>query len=76
MYFCRLNELEDFSSLPFKPNQGKHCDVTVEKPTFFMKLDAGLFHVTVVLQFVICTMGRALASLSMSIPVLLLWESS
>jgi len=43
VYFCRLNELEDFSSLPFKPNQEKHCDVFVEKPTFFMKLDAGLY---------------------------------
>jgi len=34
----------------------------VEKPTFFMKLDAGLFHLTVVLQFVIYTMGRAVNS--------------
>ena len=69
VYFCRLNELEDFSSLSFKPNHEKHCDVIVEKPTFFMKLDAGLFHlhVTVVLHFVICAMG---------IPVRLIWESS
>lgn len=35
-----LNEVEDFSSLPFKPNQEEYCDVLVEKPTFFMKLDA------------------------------------
>ncbi|KAL9989375.1 hypothetical protein ACROYT_G003919 [Oculina patagonica] len=35
-----LNEVEDFSSLPFKPNEEKHCDVIVEKPTLFMKLDA------------------------------------
>ena len=46
--FSRLNEVEDFSSLSFKPNQEEHCDILVEKPTFFMKLDAGLciFHLT------------------------------
>ena len=45
MSFCflfRLNEVEDFSPLTFPPNQEQHCDILVEKPTIFMKLDAGL----------------------------------
>ena len=32
--------MEKFSSLSFDPFQDGHCDVIVEKPTFFMKLDA------------------------------------
>lgn len=35
-----LNELEDFSQLTFQPWQRQYCDVLVEKPTIFMKLDA------------------------------------
>ena len=41
--FFRLNQIEDFTSLPFHPLHDKHCDIVVEKPSFFMKLDAGLF---------------------------------
>ena len=36
--------MEKISSLPFHPIQDGHCDVVVEKPTFFMKLDAGLYY--------------------------------
>lgn len=32
--------MEDFSPLTFPANQKEHCDILVEKPTFFMKLDA------------------------------------
>nr|XP_022298960.1 EGF domain-specific O-linked N-acetylglucosamine transferase-like isoform X2 [Crassostrea virginica] len=35
-------ELEHFSSLPFRPIQDSHCDVIIEKPIYFMKLDAGV----------------------------------
>jgi len=40
-------ELQSFSSLPFKPSKTKRkCDVRITKPTFFVKLDAGInmFH--------------------------------
>ena len=33
--------MEKFSPLSFDPFKDGHCDITVEKPTFFMKLDAG-----------------------------------
>ncbi|XP_022298960.2 EGF domain-specific O-linked N-acetylglucosamine transferase-like isoform X2 [Crassostrea virginica] len=35
-------ELEHFSSLPFHPIQDGHCDVIIDKPVYFMKLDAGV----------------------------------
>ena len=41
-FVFRLNEVEDFSPLTFQPNNEQHCDILVEKPTIFMKLDAGL----------------------------------
>lgn len=39
-------ELEMFTSLSFKPNNKKHCDVILTRPVVFMKLDAGInmFH--------------------------------
>lgn len=40
-------ELQSFSSLSFKPSKSKRkCDVRIAKPTFFVKLDAGInmFH--------------------------------
>lgn len=39
-------EVENFSSLPFYPLRDNHCDIIIDKPTYFMKLDAGvnLFH--------------------------------
>ena len=37
----RMNQVEKYSSLPFHPIKDGHCDVVVEKPTYFMKLDAG-----------------------------------
>lgn len=42
LHFSRLNEVEDFSPLTFPANQKEHCDILVEKPTLFMKLDAGM----------------------------------
>lgn len=42
LIFERYAELEHFSSLPFRPIQDSHCDVIIEKPVYFMKLDAGM----------------------------------
>ena len=36
-----MNQIEHYSSLPFYPINDGRCDVIVEKPTYFMKLDAG-----------------------------------
>ena len=36
----RIVEIERYSSLPFHPINDGHCDVIVDKPTYFMKLDA------------------------------------
>uniref|UniRef100_A0A8C4UTP3 EGF domain specific O-linked N-acetylglucosamine transferase n=1 Tax=Falco tinnunculus TaxID=100819 RepID=A0A8C4UTP3_FALTI len=35
-------ELQTFTALDFKPLEEEKCDVVVEKPTYFMKLDAGV----------------------------------
>ncbi|XP_046844363.1 EGF domain-specific O-linked N-acetylglucosamine transferase-like isoform X2 [Xenia sp. Carnegie-2017] len=35
-----ISDIENYSSLPFQPTNDNHCDVIVEKPTYFMKLDA------------------------------------
>ncbi|XP_048739593.2 EGF domain-specific O-linked N-acetylglucosamine transferase-like isoform X2 [Ostrea edulis] len=35
-------EVEHFSSLPFRPIQDGRCDIVLDKPTYFMKLDAGI----------------------------------
>lgn len=35
-------ELEHFSSLAVKPIQAGNCDVVIQRPTIFMKLDAGI----------------------------------
>uniref|UniRef100_A0A8C5R4T0 EGF domain-specific O-linked N-acetylglucosamine transferase n=1 Tax=Leptobrachium leishanense TaxID=445787 RepID=A0A8C5R4T0_9ANUR len=35
-------ELQTYSSLSFKPLEEGQCDIVIEKPTFFMKLDAGV----------------------------------
>ncbi|XP_062401881.1 EGF domain-specific O-linked N-acetylglucosamine transferase isoform X1 [Sardina pilchardus] len=35
-------ELETFTELDFHPVDDGHCDVVIEKPTVFMKLDAGV----------------------------------
>ncbi|KAM4022947.1 LOW QUALITY PROTEIN: EGF domain-specific O-linked N-acetylglucosamine transferase [Anomaloglossus baeobatrachus] len=35
-------ELQTFTSLTFRPIEDGHCDVIVEKPTYIMKLDAGV----------------------------------
>ena len=40
--FERYAELEHFSSLPFRPIQDSHCDVIIDRPVYFMKLDAGM----------------------------------
>ncbi|XP_052781215.1 EGF domain-specific O-linked N-acetylglucosamine transferase-like isoform X2 [Mya arenaria] len=39
-------EVEHFTSLPFRPINNEHCDVIIDKPVMFMKLDAGvnMFH--------------------------------
>lgn len=41
-YTCRYAELEKYTSLDFKIND-KNCDEIVEKPTIFIKLDAGTY---------------------------------
>ncbi|KAH3892497.1 EGF domain-specific O-linked N-acetylglucosamine transferase-like isoform X2 [Dreissena polymorpha] len=40
------SEVEHFTSLPFRPLDSKNCDVIIDKPVMFMKLDAGvnMFH--------------------------------
>ena len=38
----RYAELEQYTSLDFKPTSKKHCDEIVSKPTVFIKLDAGI----------------------------------
>ncbi|KAM6170224.1 EGF domain-specific O-linked N-acetylglucosamine transferase isoform 1-T1 [Rhynchocyon petersi] len=35
-------ELQSFTQLNFRPEQDGKCDVVVEKPTYFMKFDAGV----------------------------------
>lgn len=35
-------ELGNYSSLKFRPNSKSHCDVTIDKPAFFIKLDMGM----------------------------------
>lgn len=35
-------ELENYSSLKFRPTSESYCDVTIDKPTFFVKLDVGI----------------------------------
>ncbi|KAM8930060.1 EGF domain-specific O-linked N-acetylglucosamine transferase [Pelodytes ibericus] len=35
-------ELQNYSSLSFKPIEDGHCDIVIDKPTVFMKLDAGV----------------------------------
>ncbi|KAL4227068.1 hypothetical protein ACF0H5_015042 [Mactra antiquata] len=39
-------EMEHFTSLPFKPIDDKYCDIIIDKPVMFMKLDYGnnMFH--------------------------------
>ena len=41
--FARFAELEHFTSLPDKPIQAGNCDVVIQRPTIFMKLDAGKY---------------------------------
>lgn len=40
--FLRYAELQTYTALDFQPIEDKHCDIIVEKPTVFMKLDAGM----------------------------------
>ncbi|KAJ7411134.1 EGF domain-specific O-linked N-acetylglucosamine transferase [Willisornis vidua] len=35
-------ELQTFTALDFKPLEDEKCDIVIEKPTYFMKLDAGV----------------------------------
>ncbi|XP_054243349.1 EGF domain-specific O-linked N-acetylglucosamine transferase isoform X2 [Indicator indicator] len=35
-------ELQTFTPLNFRPLEDEQCDVVIEKPTYFMKLDAGV----------------------------------
>ena len=42
--FGRYAELEHFTSLPDKPIQAGNCDVVIQRPTIFMKLDAGKYY--------------------------------
>lgn len=40
--FFRYAELQTYTQLDSQPIDGGHCDIIVEKPTVFMKLDAGM----------------------------------
>ena len=40
----RFAELEHYTSLPVQPMHAGHCDVIINKPTIFMKLDAGVLN--------------------------------
>lgn len=42
MIAFRIVQIEKYSSLSFHPINDGHCDVIVEKPTYFMKLDASM----------------------------------
>lgn len=37
----RFAELQMYSELDFHPLDDGHCDVIIDRPTIFMKLDAG-----------------------------------
>lgn len=39
--FFRYAELQTYTELDFNPIEDGYCDIIVEKPTVFMKLDAG-----------------------------------
>ena len=39
--WSRYAELQTYTELDFYPTEHEHCDVIIEKPTIFMKLDAG-----------------------------------
>lgn len=39
--FRRYAELQSYTELDFHPFRSKSCDVVIDKPTVFMKLDAG-----------------------------------
>lgn len=40
-YTFRFAELQTYSELDFLPVDDGHCDVIIDRPTVFMKLDAG-----------------------------------
>lgn len=40
-FFLRYAELQTYTELDFDPIVDGHCDIIIEKPTVFMKLDAG-----------------------------------
>lgn len=37
----RFAELQSYTQLNFRPIEDAKCDIVVEKPVYFMKLDAG-----------------------------------
>lgn len=39
--YPRYAELQAYTELDFNPTDEEHCDIIIEKPTVFMKLDAG-----------------------------------
>lgn len=41
MNISRFAELQTFTPLSFRPIEDGKCDIVIEKPTYFMKLDAG-----------------------------------
>lgn len=41
IHYCRFAELQSYTQLNFRPLEDAKCDVVIEKPTYFMKLDAG-----------------------------------
>ena len=46
-YFGRFAELENYSYLKQNPIESGMCDIVLQKPTYFIKLDAGLFALSI-----------------------------
>lgn len=35
-------EIRNFKKLPYKPIVESHCDIVIDKPTYVLKIDAGI----------------------------------
>lgn len=42
--FLRFAELQTYTELDFNPLEDGHCDIIIDRPTVFMKLDAGNYN--------------------------------
>lgn len=60
MAFHRYAELQTYTELNFQPIDEEHCDLIVDKPTIFMKLDAG--KISISLTIFICKVKHSYIS--------------